>query len=511
MRKSFIGSQGTSNEVAKEIDDAKKYETRMSKGISRPSLRFLEHSSLAGYENEFNNGKVSMDEKGKEDKQKWNTYEEDQTSLDYTTSVSMVHDDKFASHPTEGLAISDKNSPEMIDSGLEPLSVPDPISQNPPPNEALKSREGCIGLPRDLLPKRLSASKSPAQELEEKHIADAQMDMSGLVFVNDKKMLFDNERPLTNVCEETPKVPAAVNRRSPKMNNALFASDCKILQANGYRCMNSEQNYHYFDVQAGSQRPYELLWNGKINTSPDVLKCNDRQNEKFYENNTLSNDFGTQRHKKFNEERSKDLDIKKDAEPSTNNKWRHWKSGLTDSQLQRRRQSNREAQRRRRMRLRLMQMKSLQEQDHISYEEIMYKRFTPNKRAVVNEAVNAFHSSKSKLKNMLEKRQKVFMDAQIEKSKNETELKDINTAIPEQCKKGRGCRIKVTPTRNVVVPTMGYPPNFNITEKAGPVSDELCFRELKINGNQINSYAVESSHSPLSHTSKNLLYFCVVV
>lgn len=484
-------NQDGSNEERKATEDSSKnYETRRSNGISRPSLRFLEHSSGASYESESYPGNTILNE---DSNSRWRKNEVE-SNIDYNTSISMVHSEKFVNHCEEA-PVSELNH-EPSDVRLEQSST----DQNYDRQISAPALQSTDGSDKPSLADLGHYKSDCGGNGPPTGQADSQR--PAVTLLDDEKFRFELQRQQPVVCEETPSVPVSVGCRSPVID-ALYASDYKILQANGYRCLKPDQSYHYCNVSSSNGIPSDPRWDSKVPTSPDIAKYGDRPNGVLYSNEAFDYDLSAREVKEFDEEKFEDikLNLKKETESLGNNKWRHWKSGLTDSQLQRRRQSNREAQRRRRMRLRLIQMKSLQEQDQVSFEEIMYKRFTPNKRVMVKEAVKAFHLSKSKLKNMLEKRQKVFMDAQIEKSKMETETNPLHVMVPEQNKKGRGCRIKVTPTRQVIVPSMGFPLNVDVTEKAGPTSDNVFFKEMQANSD--GSFCSQFSESGHSHLDQN--------
>ena len=473
----------------------------MSKGISRPSLRFLEHSSVTYYENELNEGQTDLRrEAGRK-------ISEEGMGIDCDSSISMVHKKKFSNIP-EDLSKPDKSNLELCS---ELHKYPNQISDDGNTAPAIESMERQTEMSRSDI---AHVQLSPANEIEQKS-PTTNADRPGLIFMGDKKINFNEvvlKRQL-DMCDEKSKVPVSAKSSSPVVD-ALYASDYKILEANGYRSMKSEPERHYCDTQQNNRRMFDFpSWHSKAAFSPDISKYVNRQNESVYQNNRFDYEFGAFRPKEIADERKEDvqMNVKKDGESCGNNKWRHWKSGLTDSQLQRRRQSNREAQRRRRMRLRLMQMKSLQEQDQVPFEEIMYKRFTPNKRVMVNEAMKAFHVSKGKLKNMLERRHRVFVDAQTEERRSEMESKSSMPGIPEQPKKGRGCRIKVTPKRQVIVPSMGFPPNVGITEKAGPTSDDVYLRDFQINNSRFNMQFNDFTDPYLDHNGKGLILCCPYV
>ena len=472
----------------------------MSKGISCPSLRFLEHSSVFYGENEFNDGKATI----KEDSlSEWKSNDE-KSGNDYNRATPIINEAKHA-HCTEGPRKSDMST-------LEPSvdrSYPDRNSEIDHPRSMLVAPSRQWKSPPINFTQR---SLSPLNDTTHKRPSSACTDVGkqDLAILTDKEIGCDETKSnrALNLCSENPPLPFTGNRAASLVND-LFASDCKILEANGYRCVNADQSYHYYDTDRDARRTCSSTWNAKPRLSPSTPEYLDAQSENLYDNRGFVYDCNEP--KEINKERNEimKMNLNKGGEDtSANNKWRHWKSGLTDTQLQRRRQSNREAQRRRRMRLRLMQMKSLQEQEQVPFEEIMYKRFTPNKRLMVNNAINTLNMSKSELKKMLERRQKVFLDAQLEKSKNKTESKSLTCMTEEQRKKGRGCRIKVTPKRQVIVPSMGVPSNMDVTEKAEPASDDACFRDFNVNDSSYNSQFDELASRYFDYNGKKRNIFC---
>ena len=246
-------------------------------------------------------------------------------------------------------------------------------------------------------------------------------------------------------------LPSFVDRKSPLID-ALYASDYKILQANGFKLSKNEDviGPHCYDIPS-DKRMFSTKWLDKYSPSFGSDSYGKFHGRGFYSE-------GSNRYNCQSDLQEPDTEKKGKAEVGDDNatsRWRSWKSGLTDMQLQRRRQSNREAQRRRRLRLRLMQMKSL-EPDQIPVEDVMYKRYKPNNREMVTEAIKSLNLPRTKLKTMLEKKQEIFMNAQIEKCRNETESHVLAGTQPPNSAKARGCRVKVTPKRQVVVPSMGY-------------------------------------------------------
>ena len=246
-------------------------------------------------------------------------------------------------------------------------------------------------------------------------------------------------------------LPSFVDRKSPLID-ALYASDYKILQANGFKLSKNDDviGPHCYDTPS-DKRMFSTKWLDKY--SPP-FGCNSYG--KFHGHSFCNEE--SHRYNCQSDLQEPGMEKKGKAEVGDDNassRWRSWKSGLTDMQLQRRRQSNREAQRRRRLRLRLMQMKSL-EPDQIPVEDVMYKRYTPNNREMVNEAMKSLDLPRAKLKTMLEKKQEIFINAEMGKCRNETESHVLVGTQPPNSAKARGCRVKVTPKRQVVVPSMGY-------------------------------------------------------
>ena len=166
-----------------------------------------------------------------------------------------------------------------------------------------------------------------------------------------------------------------------------------------------------------------------------------------------------------------DLELSKDSKRN----WKNWKNGLTWKQLQKRRESNREAQRRRRLRLKMMSLGGHKPYD-IPVDEFSYKRNPSQAKAsMMGDAIKHFNVPRSRLDDMLERRQKVFIEAQLKKSENmcgNVELGNVsvherhacdsnssslpNSHVSAAVNKTRGCRIKVTPQRMVEVPRMSY-------------------------------------------------------
>ena len=456
----------------------------MSKGISCPSLRFLEHNSVFYSENECNEGKAIVKEESSQSD--WKSNEEKHYN-DYTSPVSIVNKTTFV-HDTEDQRTSDTSNLELgIESPYKDRHVDSDYI-----GSVIESTRNQWESPVSNFP---TVRSSPITEQALKrpssvHIGTGRQDVPHLV---DCEVGFNDLKSQggQSFCNGTPAVPFSV-RCGTSMVDALYSSDCKILEANGYRRAEADKNYRYCDAQKLVRRTCDVEWSSKTGFSKDAPECVIEQNGTLCDKGGL--DYDSDMPKRIKEERSEimKVNLKKSSDPCVNNKWRHWKSGLSDSQLQRRRQSNREAQRRRRMRLRLQQMKSLQEQDQISFEEIMYKRFAPNKRVIFDDAIKAFNVSKSKLKSMLERRQKVFIDAQIEKSRSETEFKMASIVDEEQPKRGRGCRVKVTPKRQVIVPCMGFPSDVDISERAGPTNDDACFTDFQVNEASDNRFSPQS-------------------
>lgn len=255
----------------------------------------------------------------------------------------------------------------------------------------------------------------------------------------------------TSPCTNYGVIPSFVDRKSPLID-ALYASDYKILQANGFKISKNEDviGPHCYDI-ASDKRMFSTEWLDKYAPPFGSDSYGQFHGRSFYnERSHLYNcESGLQ---EPGAEKKGRAEV---GDDNATSRWRSWKSGLTDTQLQRRRQSNREAQRRRRLRLRLMQMKSL-EPDQIPVEDVMYKRYTQNNREMVTEAIKGLNLPRTKLKTMLEKKEEIFMNAQMEKCRNETESHVLAGTQPTNSAKARGCRIKVTPKRQVVVPSMGY-------------------------------------------------------
>jgi len=475
-------SQVVGNEESNIVDDSeKKYETRMSKGISCPSVRFLEHSSVFYCDNEFTDRKTILKDELQPD---WKP-NEDNSAIDCKPSISVINkverehnleDPQKTGLPNLELGTDRSYLDRNFNSDQSKLMLGSIDKQwnSSPPNSLSKSK---------LSPLCDAVNRKPTSDGTE----SKKQDLSR--FIRSENDFDDlKSRGGRSICDEPQAVALSVNSTT-SMVDALYASDRKILEANGYRCMKADRSYRYYDTQNTAHRTYNTPWDPKLRCSPQPTKYIDGQDGTLYDRRSLEYEFIADKPREVSQEGSLAIktDIDKGSDASGHSKWRHWKSGLTDSQLQRRRQSNREAQRRRRMRLRLMQMKSSQEQDHIPFEEIMYKRFAPSRRAVANDAIRDITVSKSKLKSMLEKRQKVFIDAQIEKSRNEMETKSQTPVAEEQPKKGRGCRIKVTPKRQVIVPGMGIPSNADVTERNEPTNGDVCFRDFQINGNHFTS------------------------
>ena len=502
--RSLKGSRIIGNEGPGIIDDSsKKYETRMANGISCPSLRFLEHSSVFYCENEFSDGKAIIKEEPQPD---WKSNDE-KSGSDNNPATPIIIEAKRA-HSMEGPRESDMSRLELsVD-----RPYPDRNSGADHPRSMLVAPGGqWKSPPRSFTPSSLSPINDPIHKRPSSACTD--VGKQDLPILTDKDVGCDETKSNRglNICSETPPLPYSGNCATSKVND-LFASDCKILEANGYRCVKADQSYHYYDTERDTGRTFDYAWEPKLRFSPSTPKYLDAQSENLYDSRGFVYDCNEPKEMKKERIETMKMSLNKGGgDTSANNKWRHWKSGLSDSQLQRRRQSNREAQRRRRMRLRLMQMKSLQEQEQVSFEEIMYKRFTPNKRLMVNNAIKAFNMSKSKLKNMLERRQKVFIDAQLEKSRSEPELKSLSCVAEEQRKKGRGCRIKVTPKRQVIVPPMGIPSNMDITEKAESASDDTYFRDLRVNDSCYNSQFDELTSRYFDCNGKKRTVFCFYI
>ena len=498
---SLKGSQVVGNEESSIIDDStKKYETRMSKGISCPSVRFLEHSSVFYCDNEFTDRKTILKD---EPQSNWKP-NEDNSAIDCrpaTSVINKVERERDLKDPLKpGLSNLELGTDRPYldrnfdtDQSRVMLGSIDRHWGSSPPNSFSESK---------LSPLSDAVNRKPTFDDTE----SKKQDLSNLIR---RENDFDElkSRGGRSIHDETRAVGLSVNSTT-SMVDALYASDRKILEANGYRCMKQDQSYCYYDTQNSVHRTYDTPWDTKLRCSPQHTKYVDGQDGNLYDSRSLEYEYIADRPREIDSEGRLAIktDMNKGDDTSGSNKWRHWKSGLTDSQLQRRRQSNREAQRRRRMRLRLMQMKSSQEQDHIPFEEIMYKRFAPNRRAVANDAIREITVSKSKLKSMLEKRQKVFIDAQIEKSRNEMETKSQTAVTEEQPKKGRGCRIKVTPKRQVIVPGMGVPSSADVTEKTGPTNGDVCFRGLQINGNHFTSQLDELASRYAKYSGKISLF-----
>ena len=440
----------------------------MSKGISRPSLRFLEHSSTSFVESEIPD---QRDDRECPAGLEWRGAM-DRSPLNYKCEMSMVHQGGFF---TNGHRL-----PQTDYTGTE-------LSHNARAGDynycSNSNDHMLIKTEREHVPDTVknSFTDEGVNQKSLNGVTDNEKgsahDFAGACKVVSEESSNDNEvkRQCPTIdrmySERSVIVANAVSRRSP-LSEALYASDYKILQENGYRCPKSEPDFdsRFYELP-GNRRIYHSSWLSQCRPCEQV-RCTNGENGNSHADVELNIDSNVEKCESDTNNKSAKTVPRNDG----NHKWRSWKSGLTDSQLQRRRQSNREAQRRRRMRLRLMQMKSVQEQDQISFDEVMYKRFTPNKRMMVNEAIKAFHASKSKLKTMLEKRQKVFMEAQIEKCKNEIDFK-VPGNNPLDMRKSRGCRIKVTPKREVVVPTMGCTVNGDIVpDKAGPTNGAMSYQ-----------------------------------
>ncbi len=236
-------------------------------------------------------------------------------------------------------------------------------------------------------------------------------------------------------------------RRSPFLE-ALYASDYKRKESSGYFSNSPEPRFQYkTDACSRIEAALKYEWE---NTKTFSKMTNDLLfDDKYYCGKSLQNHLELERMKELSEARRPGPIGCRRNQSTEAQKWRHWKSGLSDDQLQRRRLSNREAQRRRRLRLKMMQMSSSQQQN-INMEDLMYKRNKVGKASDLCNSIKPYTLPKTKLDSILEKRHKVFLDAQMEKSKNKTE-DAINAPS-----KSRGCRVKVTPQRLVVVPPMSY-------------------------------------------------------
>ncbi|XP_065059190.1 enolase-phosphatase E1-like [Rhopilema esculentum] len=484
-----------SNEEKFVDDSNRKYETRMSKGISRPSLRFLEHSSTSFVESEITD---QRDDRECPAGLEWRGAI-DRSPLNYKCEMSMVHQADFFTNG-QSLPQTDYTGTELPHNAR---AGDYNYCSNSNDHMIIKTeRENVADTVKNSFTDEGVNQKS-LNGITDNEKGSAH-DFAGAFKVVSKESSNDNEvkrqyQTIDRMYSERPVIVAnAVSRRSP-LSEALYASDYKILQENGYRCTKSEPDFdsRFYELP-GNRRIYHSSWLSQCRPCEQV-RCTNGENGNSHADAELNIDSNVE---------TCESDTNKSAKIVTRNdgnqKWRSWKSGLTDSQLQRRRQSNREAQRRRRMRLRLMQMKSVQEQEQISFDEVMYKRFTPNKRMMVNEAIKAFHASKSKLKNMLEKRQKVFMEAQMEKCKNEVDFK-VPGNNPPDIRKSRGCRIKVTPKREVVVPTMGFTANGDIVpDKAGPTNGAMSYQAFQPRPSRdLLSYDSSSPFEQIVHHSED--------
>ncbi len=246
--------------------------------------------------------------------------------------------------------------------------------------------------------------------------------------------------------------PEERERRSPFIE-ALFASDYQRKESNGFYHL-PEPSFEYCPKYAHSkfERPWpENRINAISNLASSLLF-----NEKYCQGKSLQNHFGVEEMTGSGGEGKRKYQRSRKLEQSESQKWRHWKSGLSDDQLQRRRLSNREAQRRRRMRLKMMQMSSQHGgvRENMMQENVAFKEQPVDDLSDGYSSIKSFNVPKTRLETILEKREKVFIDAQMEKCRVKNE--EANSTAPPNSVKSRGCRVKVTPQRQVVVPTMSY-------------------------------------------------------
>eukprot|EP00794_Sanderia_malayensis_P006808 gene6808-7577_t len=239
-------------------------------------------------------------------------------------------------------------------------------------------------------------------------------------------------------------------KRSPFIE-ALYGSDYKRKDLNGIFNSSVESRFEY-NTHSTSQIEAALEYKWQNGHARDIIANNILFDDRYYCRKSL---VDIERLTRNGDIRSAGSMGCRKTQQTDGQKWRHWKSGLTDDQLQRRRLSNREAQRRRRLRLKMMQMPSSSQQGERD-EEYLYQRDGRIDQSSEDYDLSGLLSQpKTNFENIMEKRQRIFLDAQIEESnlKADESMKELpNTSSS----KTRGCRIKVTPQRQIVVPPMNY-------------------------------------------------------
>ena len=380
----------------------KKYETRRSNGISCPSQKYLENDQVMYYEV---SGEKALQLANTKDDQTHGTVAPISETLEQTQSIADNPPLRTETQHNVSRDTLNSISHEVQNNGSR--DVQDNMSRDV---QNIVSRDFPY-----------NGGHIAAKKIKEEH--------------------FDNNT-----------LPTLLYK--PRENAADFI---KSLYASDYQ--NGETNFNYYESDSTFEphprersrlaRLSKSEWRNTFSKSLPENVSEKYYSGKFYYGKTCSNKTNIDDNNEFKEEDRRQF-IERKTRECNSQKWRHWKSGLSDDQLQRRRQSNREAQRRRRMRLKMIQMKS--PQDGVKDDDVLYKRYPTHDDA--SDLFKPFAIPKTRLEDILEKRQRVFLDAQLEKTRNQAKKQ---AEFPAQNgAKSRGCRIKVTPQRQVIVPSMSY-------------------------------------------------------